>query len=256
MTAQLSQTQELDLAQRLSRWRSSPISLTELAELLPQVSDPCLALSVGERLGMAGPEAFPLLAELCISMGMTRPLIRALGLSHHPSACTQLLEWLPQADALEGDVLQALSCWGHRVDLEIISSALEAPSREHRLAGLALLTFRCRSLTASRLLELIQPLLSDIRADVVIATLKLLQRREEPPVLAAIRSCIHPDSLPGVAEAALLGLGCIETEASCLTLLELVGPLQGTRLEVSLIRQLHAQQRHRELLQSRLKSIR
>ena len=51
MTKRLSQNQELDLAQRLSRWRLNPISPAELAELLPQVSDPCLALTIGERLG-------------------------------------------------------------------------------------------------------------------------------------------------------------------------------------------------------------
>ena len=252
MTKRLSQDQELDLAQRISRWRSNPISPVELAELLPQVSDPCLALTIGERLGMAGPESFPLLAELSNTMGMTRPLIRALGLSHHPSACSQLLEWLPHAEELEAELLQALSCWGNRVELEIIASALSAPGREHRLAGLALLTFRCRNLPASRLVELTQPLLDDIRSDVVIATLRLLQRRDEPAVLDAIRSCVRTDSLPGVAEAAILALGCIETEASCLTLIELREPLQGSRLEQDLIRQLHAQQRHHQLVQSRL----
>ena len=159
MTKRLSQNQELDLAQRLSRWRLTPISPAELAELLPQVSDPCLALTIGERLGMSGPEGFSVLAELSTTMGITRPLIRALGLSHHPSACTQLLEWLPQANELEAEVLQALSCWGNRVDIEIITAALSAPGREHRLAGLALLTFRCRSLTANTLVQLVQPLL-------------------------------------------------------------------------------------------------
>ena len=252
MTKRLSQNQELVLAQRLSRWRLNPISPAELAELLPQVSDPCLALTIGERLGMSGPEGFSVLAELSTTMGITRPLIRALGLSHHPSACTQLLEWLPQANELEAEVLQALSCWGNRVDIEIITAALSAPGREHRLAGLALLTFRCRSLTASTLVQLVQPLLDDIRSDVVIASIKVLQRRDDPTVLDAIKSCIHSESLPGVAESAILALGCIETEASCLALLELLNPLRGTALEENIIRQLHAQQRHRQLVQSKL----
>ena len=254
-TARLSQAQQLDLAQRLAHWRRNPLSTEELATLLPQVSDADLALAIGERLGMAGPEAFPLLADLSQQHGISRPLIRALGICHHPEACKQLLRWLPNAGALEPEVLRALSCWGNQIDLNIISNALSAPGRDHRLAGLALLTFRCRSLPTSKLLALCEPLLDDLRAEVVIATLRLLQRRDEPEVLAAINRCIAANALPEVAETAILALGCINSSASCQLLLEQLQTLQHTPLANSVKRQLRAQRQHHEQIQHTLSAM-
>lgn len=254
-TQPLSQTQELELAQRLSRWRQNPLSTSELAALLPQVTDPSLALAIGERLGMAGPEVFPLLQQLCESQGLSLPLIRALGICHHPGARDQLLHWLNQAGPLEPEVLRALSCWGNQIDLSVISHALAAPGRDHRLAGLALLTFRCRSLPTSKLLALSEPLLDDLRAEVVIATLRVLQRRDEPEVLAAINRCIEPNALPAVAETAILALGCINSAASCQLLLEQLHKLQHSPLASSLKRQLRAQQQHQEQIQASLAAM-
>ena len=245
----LSTAEEAALSERLGRWRRQPLSPEELAQLLPRVADPSLALSLAERLGMAGPEAIQLILPLCQSQGISIPLIRALGICHHPRACEQLLDWLPEAGPLEPQVLEALGCWGNLIDFKIIADALSAPGQSHRLAGLTLLTFRNRNLEASEVLRLTTPLLNDFRAEVVVATLKLLQRRNEPAVLELISRCIRLDALPGVAETALQALGCIGSVESCQQLLSLRGQLAGTVLEEPLERQLKAQVRHRSWIE-------
>ena len=237
----LTPEQELELSKRLAQWRRQPISPEELAELLPQVSDPVLALAIGERLGMAGPQAFALIGPLCEQLGLRSALVRALSICHHPDAKQQLLEWLPQAGELEPEVLRALGCWGNGIDLSIITNALNAPGKQHRLAGIELLTFRCRRISTEQLLSLCEPLLEDLRADVVIATLRLLQRRDEPQILRRIAACATVDALPGVAEMAIQALGCIQNESSLQLLQQLIEPLQETRLEEALQRQLNAQ---------------
>ncbi|MBV2352311.1 HEAT repeat domain-containing protein [Synechococcus sp. HK05] len=250
----LSAEQHTELATRLGRWRRQPLSPEELAELLPRIADPDLALAVGERLGMAGPGAIALILELCSDGGCSLPLIRALGICHHPQARDQLLQWLHQAGELRPAVLEALACWGQEIDLSIIESALAAPAQAERLAGLALLTFRSRSLSTEALLTLTQPLLNDLRAEVVIATLRLLQRRQEPEILAVLDSCIDADQLPGVAETAIQALGCIGSQDSCRLLLARMRQQQPSRLDTCIRRQLQAQVRHRAWLEQQLRA--
>lgn len=248
----LSTEQQAALADRLGRWRRQPLSPEELAEVLPRITDPHLALAVGERLGMAGPGAIALILPLCSSQGINLPLIRALGICHHPEARDQLLRWLPSAGSLRPAVLEALSCWGNQIDLAIIAAALQAPGRAERLAGLKLLTFHSRNLTANALLELCTPLLEDLRAEVVIATLRLLQRRQEPAILEVIQDCIRSDALPGVAETALQALGCISSATSCQLLIAELARWQNTPLETAVRRQLQAQVRHRSWMEQEL----
>ena len=237
----LTPEQELELSKRLAQWRRQPLSPEELAALLPKVADPALALAIGERLGMAGPGGFALIQPLCQQLGLGPALIRALSICHHPDAKQQLLAGLPQAGEFEPEVLRALSCWGNGIDLGVITKALEAPGQQHRLAGIELLTFRCRRISTKQLLSLCEPLLEDLRADVVIATLRLLQRRDEPEILQRIAACATVDALPGVAEMAIQALGCIQSVPSRELLEQLAQPLQATRLETDLQRQLKAQ---------------
>ena len=251
----LSAEQQAELADRLGRWRRQPLSPEELAELLPRITDPDLALAVGERLGMAGPGAISCILPLCNQESVDAALIRALGICHHPEARDQLLRWLPDAGPQRAAVLEALSCWGNQIDPAIIAAALQAPGRAERLAGLKLLTFRSRSLSAKELLNLCEPLLDDLRADVVIATLRLLQRRQEADVLAAIQRCISTDALPGVAETALQALGCISTTASCARLISELARWQKTPLEAAVRRQLQAQVRHRRWIEQELQPL-
>ena len=138
-------------------------------------------------------------------------------------------------------MLRALGCWGNGIDLSIITNALNAPGKQHRLAGIELLTFRCRRISTEQLLSLCEPLLKDLRVDVVIATLRLLQRRDEPEILRRIAACATVDALPGVAEMAIQALGCIKSEPSRALLAELIDPLKETRLQDDLQRQLKAQ---------------
>ena len=130
----LTAEQQAALAERLGRWRRQPLSPEELAELLPRISDPHLALAVGERLGMAGPGAIGLILPMCSSEGLSLPLIKALGICHHPQARAQLLQWLDQAGEHRAAVLEALACWGNQLDPAIIEAALTAPGRAERLA--------------------------------------------------------------------------------------------------------------------------
>jgi hypothetical protein len=251
----LTAEQQAALADRLGRWRRHPLSPEELADVLPRITDPHLALAVGERLGMAGPGAFALILARCSSDGISLPLIRALGICHHPEARDQLLIWLPTAGSLQAAVLEALGCWGNQIDPAIIVAALRAPGRAERLAGLQLLTFRSRSLSAESLLELCAPLLDDLRAEVVIATLRLLQRRQESVILQAIQRCIRSDALPGVAETALQALGCISSTTSCELLIAELIRWQQTPLEAVVRRQLEAQVRDRSWIEAELKKI-
>ena len=251
----LTAEQQAALAERLGRWRRQPLSPEELAELLPRISDPHLALAVGERLGMAGPGAIDLILPLCSNAGLNLPLIKALGICHHPQAREQLLQWLDQAGEHKPAVLEALACWGNQLDPAIIEAALAAPGRAERLAGLGLLTFRSRSLEAGALLQLTQPLLSDLRAEVVIATLRLLQRRQEPEILAVIDGCIQVDQLPGVAEIAIQALGCIGNRLSCELLIAQLRCLRHSPLEPAIRRQLQAQVRHRHWIEQQLQAM-
>ena len=82
--------------------------------------------------------------------------------------------------------------------------------------------------------------------------LKLLQRRNEPTVLEAIRRCISLDALPGVAETALQALSCIGSLDSCQHSIALRSQLAGTRLEEALERQLKAQVRPRAWIEQML----
>jgi len=249
-------TDELaELALRLGRWRRHPLSPEELAELLPRIPDPHLALAVGERLGMAGPGAVSLLLPLCASQGISLPLIRALGICHHPQARDQLLQWLENTGEHRAALLEALACWGNQIEPSIIESALAAPGRAERLAGLGLLTFRSRSLSARNLVQLTEPLLNDLRAEVVIATLRLLQRRQEPEILDAINHCINSDALPGVAEMAIQALGCIGSLESCRLLIQQLQLLNHTPLAPHLRRQLQAQVRHRSWIALQLQAL-
>ncbi len=251
----LSAEQQAELADRLGRWRRQPLSPEELAELLPRITDPDLALAVGERLGMAGPGAIALILPLCSQETISPALIRALAICHHPEARDQLLRWLPEAGPLKAAVLEALSCWGNQIDPAIIAAALQAPGRAERLAGLKLLTFRSRSLSAEELLALCRPLLDDLRAEVVIATLRLLQRRQESLILQAIQGCIRTDALPGVSETALQALGCISSASSCELLVAELVRWRHTPLEAVVRRQLQAQVRHRHWLELELQSL-
>lgn len=251
----LSTEEQAALADRLGRWRRQPLSPEELAEVLPRISDPHLALAVGERLGMAGPGAIGLIVALCRNQGISPPLIRALGICHHPQARDWLLQWLEQAGPLRATVLEALACWGQHIDPQIIESALQAPGKADRLAGLGLLTFRSRNLSAGALLDLAAPLLHDPRPEVVIATLRLLQRRQDPEILAAIDSCIQLNHLPGVAEAAIQSLGCIGSPLCCELLIEQLRRLRHTPLEPALHRQLQAQVRHRHWIEQQLEAM-
>ena len=90
----LTPDQELELSKRLAQWRRQPLSLRNWQPCCPRFPDPALALAIGERLGMAGPQAFELIGPLCQQLGLRSALIRALSICHHPDAKQQLLQWL------------------------------------------------------------------------------------------------------------------------------------------------------------------
>jgi HEAT repeat protein len=116
-----------------------------------------------------------------------------------------------------------------------------------------MLTFRSRSMVTCELLKLTKPLLEDLRAEVVIATLRLLQRRHDPEILKAINGCISSEALPGVAESAIQALGCIGTQQSCQLLIAQAQQLQNFSLLSAVERQLQAQVRHRNWIDQTLR---
>jgi hypothetical protein len=97
---------------------------------------------------------------------------------------------------------------------------LKHPAQQQRLAGLQLLVFRAYTLNDQNLLNLCEPALQDFRDAVVIAAIRLLQRRDGVAIAERLSQLSETDS-ESIAEAAIRALGCIGTSSSQRCLLEI-----------------------------------
>ena len=116
--------------------------------------------------------------------------------------------------------MEALSCWGADVPQNIVVDCLNHPAQQQRLAGLQLLIFRAYTLSDQDLLHLCEPALQDFRDPVVIAAIRLLQRRDGVVISERLSQLSETDS-ESIAEAAIRALGCIGTSSSQRCLLEI-----------------------------------
>ena len=234
-----------------------PCKLTpqELARFFHPGRPEALRLALAERLGMHNERGLQPCLALIEHYGPQPELLMALGITHQPAARDALLQYLndPEIDRLI--LLRSLTGWGRQVPLPVIREALENPGQAMRLAGLELLQFHARLLTAQQLLHLTEPLLGDIRPHVAVTTIRLLQRRNEPLLVGRLARLLQTDTPVPIWEAALHALGSIGTETSVTLLLECWLACRGTPKAVELRHQLEAQFRHQHILRRRLESL-
>ena len=236
----MSAIDEAILWERLANARKIPLNPTWLGEIFsPSLSDE-LRFAVAERLGMLAETGWPIIQTLIQQHGVCPELIHAAGLCHQPEAKDWLLTQLNQANDPDALLLNALSCWGAELTLSQFEHILQLPGQAQRLAGLNLLGFKSHQLKAIELLQLCEPALQDWRDPVVIACIRLLQRRDDTLISNRLANLVQAGS-DLAAEAALRALGCMATTQSKLALKLLSTELSDQERRTHALRQLKQQ---------------
>ena len=236
----MSAIDEAILWERLANARKIPLNPTWLGEIFsPSLSDE-LRFAVAERLGMLAETGWPIIQTLIQQHGVCPELIHAAGLCHQPEAKDWLLTQLNQSNDPDALLLNALSCWGAELTMSQFEHILQLPGQAQRLAGLNLLGFKSHQLKAIELLQLCEPALQDWRDPVVIACIRLLQRRDDTLISNRLTNLVQAGSDPA-AEAALRALGCIATTHSKIALKSLSTELTNPERRKQAIRQLQQQ---------------
>ena len=235
--------------------RPCVLTAQELARFFHPGRPQELRSALAERLGMHNERGLQPCLALIERYGPQPELLMALAMTHQPAARDTLFRYLgdPGVDRLA--LLRALASWGRQVPLPVIEEALQHPGQAMRLAGVELLQFHARLLTAQQLLKLSEPLLGDVRPPVAVAAIRLLQRRNEPLLARRLAQLLQGDPPEPVWEAALHALGCIGTETSVTLLLDCWLACRGTPRAMALLHQLGAQFRHQQLLRQRLEGL-
>ena len=236
----MSAIDEACLWDRLANARKIPLNPTWLGEIFsPSLSDE-LRFAVAERLGMLAETGWPIIQTLIQQNGIRPELIHAAGLCHQPEAKDWLLTQLNQSNDPDALLLNALSCWGAELTLSQFEHILQLPGQAQRLAGLNLLGFKSHQLKAIELLQLCEPALQDWRDPVVIACIRLLQRRDDTLISNRLANLVQAGS-DLAAEAALRALGCMATTQSKLALKLLSTELSDQERRTHALRQLKQQ---------------
>ena len=236
----MSAIDEATLWDRLTNARRIPLNPTWLGEIFsPSLSDE-LRFAVAERLGMLAETGWPIIRTLIQQHGIQPELIHAAGLCHQPEAKDWLLTQLNQSNDPDAFLLNALSCWGAELTQSDFQHILQLPSQAQRLAGLNLLSFKSHQLQANELLQLCESTLQDWRDPVVIACIRLLQRRDDIAISTRLSILVQEGS-DAVAEAALRALGCMATTHSKMALKSLSVELTNQERREQAVRQLQQQ---------------
>ncbi len=231
---------EATLWDRLANARKIPLNPTWLGEIFsPSLSDE-LRFAVAERLGMLAETGWPIIQTLIQQYGIRSELIHAAGLCHQPEAKDWLLTQLNRSNDPDALLLNALSCWGAELTLPQFESILRLPGQAQRLAALNLLGFKSHQLQAIELLQLCECALQDWRDPVVIACIRLLQRRDDTLISNRLAKLVQAGS-DLAAEAALRALGCMATTQSKLALKLLSTELSDQERRTHALRQLKQQ---------------
>lgn len=168
---------------------------------------------IGERLGLLANEGWNVIKILINNYGNQPELIHAAGLCHQKEACSFLLKLLREQEKPEITVVRSLACWGAILSTTELKNILSENSFHMRLAGLNLLKFKVHLLNVKELLDLIVDLLDDFREEVVIQSIKILQRRDEKQIIDCI-SKVAQNGTDRTVETALMALGAIGTKQS------------------------------------------
>ena len=208
---------------------NKPISIkaTWLREVYSLDVSPELRWTIGERLGLLAKEGWDVIKVLIKDYGNQPELIHAAGLCHQKEACSFLLKLLREQEKPEITVVRALSCWGAILSKTELKNILSENSLHMRLAGLNLLKFKVHLLTVKELLDLIVDVLNDFREEVVIQSIKILQRRDEKQIIDCI-SQVARNGTDRTVETALMALGAIGTKQSVDSLSQLSRQLVST----------------------------
>lgn len=234
---------EAALWERLAHSRRAPLDPRWLGEVYSPGLSIDLRQALGEKLGMQAARGWPVIHQLLENHGCQAELILAAGLCHQPEARDWLLsEWKASTcnHPYSLCIVQALSCWGADVPETLVTSCLNHPGQQHRLAGVQLLTFRAHLLNDAELLNLCEQALADFRDPVAIAAIRLLQRRDGSLIAEQLASLCHTGS-DAVSKAALLALGCMATPMSQRWLLELSQNLSNAERRQEACKQLSQQ---------------
>ena len=212
------------LWERFAQSRRAPLEPSWLEEIYSPSLSIDLRRAICEKLGMLAAKGWPIIQLLLEKHGLETNLVMAAGLCHQPESRDWLVQQLnndeQHNDALQLSLVEALSCWGADVPQNIVVDCLNHPAQQQRLAGLQLLIFRAYTLSDQDLLHLCEPALQDFRDPVVIAAIRLLQRRDGVVIAERLSQLSETDS-ESIAEAAIRALGCIGTSSSQRCLLEI-----------------------------------
>ena len=240
------QVDEAVLWERLAHSRRAPVEPNWLGEIYSPSLSVDLRRALCEKLGMLAERGWPVIDQLVQRHGVQPDLVMAAGLCHQTEARDWLLTLLqPSSDNAMFNlcVVEALGCWGADVPEDVVIGCLQHPGQHQRLAGLQLLSFRAHCLNDGELLNLCQEALDDFRDRIVVAAIRLLQRRDGDAISARLAELCRTGSM-AVADAALRALGCIATPTSQRHLLELSQALQDDDRRQKACRQLSQQFRH------------
>ena len=237
---------EAVLWERLAHSRRAPLEPNWLEENYSPSLSIELRQALCEKLGMMAERGWPVIDQLAKRHGVQPDLVMAAGLCHQTEARDWLLTLLQHtADNAEFNlcVVQALGCWGAEVPEDVVSGCLKHPSQNQRLAGLQLLSFRAHCLDDAELLNLCQDALNDFRDPIVVAAIRVLQRRDGDAISNRLAELCRTGSIQG-ADAALRALGCIATPNSQRLLMELSQSLHDDARRQKACRELNQQFRH------------
>ena len=191
-----------------------------------------LRIAIVERICVISKEGWANVHFLYHRFGFQPELIHAAGMCHQHGARDWLLKQLNEQEEFQLKILQALACWGAYLPQALIQKTLSQPEQAMQLAGLELLTYKAHQLSDTDLLEMTDKLLDDFREAIVIATIKILQRRDGIDICKAIANVIKKGT-DASAYAAIMALGSIGSVESTLMLSNLRNQLPaGERLNL------------------------
>ncbi|WP_320675829.1 HEAT repeat domain-containing protein [Prochlorococcus sp. MIT 1300] len=205
---------ESEIWERLCNTKIIPIEVTWLADKYSPTLSKELKIAICEQLGMKSQEGWKAIKNLIKKYGKQPELILASGLCHQDEAKELLLNTIKEEDGkFNITTIRALNCWGAELPISLLKQILESLEQEIRLAGIDLLKFKLHTLSEKEILELTKNLLIDIRDPILVATIRVLQRRDEESISEKLRILVEEGS-DVVAKSALIALGSIGTHKS------------------------------------------